>query len=117
MKIAVVTSLCLSCLCARADWKVFSPREEIAPMCEMRPGRHGSNALHVSSGGNTAAFGGWRHEFTDIAGGESYCFTAWDCAENVEVSPRAPIARPGRVGAGGKGPGPPGFSVECAGRK
>src|SRR2546425_12264294 len=114
MKIAVVTSLCLSCLCARADWKVFSPREEIAPMCERRPGRHASNALHVSSGGNTAAFGGWRHEFTDIAGGQSYRFTAWYRAENVEFPRRSLIARLEWLDERGKAVRPPDYPIDVA---
>ena len=53
MKAAALIGLCLSSLVAKADWQPFAPRAEIAPVCETKAnaGRHGSNALHVSSGG------------------------------------------------------------------
>src|SRR5688572_545030 len=95
MKTIALALLCLPCLVARAEWKSFSPRAEIAPVCELKAkaGRNGGQALHISSGGNAAAFGGWKREFKDISGGQNYQFTAWYRAKKVENDRRSVIAR------------------------
>src|SRR5688572_2226911 len=98
--------LSLSCLSALADWKPFAPRSEIAPVCELKKG------LHISSGGNEAAFGGWKREFTDIKGGENYRFTASFRTRNVEHPRRSVIARLEWQDERGKAVRPPDYAID-----
>ena len=116
MRAAVIGFLFLPALCARAEWQSFAPRDEIAPVCEMKAneGRHGSNALHISSGGNEAAFGGWKRQFNDIKGGETYRFTGWFRPEKIEHPRRSVIARLEWQDERGKAVRPPDYPIDVA---
>ena len=116
MKAAVIGFLFLSAVLARAEWKPFSPREEIAPVCDLKvnAGRHGSNALHISSAGNEAVFGGWKREFNEIKGGGTYRFTAWFRPEKVEYPRRSIIARLEWQDERGKAVRPPDYPIDVA---
>jgi predicted amidohydrolase len=115
MKALVALFLCLVSVVAHAEWQPFSPREEIAPLCDIKAnaGRSGSNALHISSGGNEAAFGGWRREFDNIKGGENYRFTATFQTKNVEHPRRSVIARLEWQDEKGKAVRPPDYAIDA----
>lgn len=116
MKAVAIGLFFSSAIFLRAEWQPFAPREEIAPGCEMKAnvGRHGSKALHISSGGNEAAFGGWKREFTDIKAGEGYRFTAWFRPENIEYPRRSVIARLEWQDERGKVIRPPDYPIDVA---
>ena len=97
---------CLSCVASLAEWRPFAPRSEIAPTCEMK------NGLHISSGGNEAAFGGWKREFSDIKGGENYRFTALFRTRKVEHPRRSVIARLEWLDEHGKALRPPDYAID-----
>ena len=98
--------LCVSYVAALAEWKPFAPRAEIAPICEMK------NGLHISSGGNEAAFGGWKRDFADIKGGENYRFTAAFRTKKVEHPRRSVIARLEWQDERGKAVRPPDYAID-----
>jgi predicted amidohydrolase len=95
-------------------WSTFAPRDEIAPKCEVEEssGRHGGAALRISSGGDAAAFGGWRKRIEGLKGGRTYRFSGWYRTDAVAQERRSVIARLQPLDAAGKTVRPPDFALD-----
>ncbi|WCJ58480.1 carbon-nitrogen hydrolase family protein [Fontisphaera persica] len=98
-----------------AGWRPFSPRDETRPLCTVarRGGRSGS-ALQIASGGNLAAFGGWRTEIQGLTGGAVYQFSAWCRTTGVPLERRSVIARLEWQDARGRQARPPDYAIDTA---
>ncbi|MCX8156698.1 MAG: carbon-nitrogen hydrolase family protein [Verrucomicrobiae bacterium] len=96
-------------------WRPFTPREETRPQCRVlaEGGRSGS-ALQIESGGNLAAFGGWRTEIKGLKGGAVYRFSAWYRARGVALERRSVIGRLEWLDARGRQARPPDYALDVA---
>src|SRR3974390_1783465 len=86
------------------EWKVWSPRPEIAPRGvfeEVRPGS-GSGARALSGPRNPAVFGGWERTVRGVEPEEWYRFEARYRAQGLEHASRQVVPRLDWVDAGGK---------------
>ncbi|MDO8543887.1 MAG: carbon-nitrogen hydrolase family protein [Opitutaceae bacterium] len=79
---------------AAADWKPWSPRDEISPQFSFDPagGRNGGGALKLAAR-LPSDFGAWRRQIPNLRGGTTYRFAAWYRASGVENERRSVIAR------------------------
>ncbi len=92
-------------------WSTTSPREGIAPRFEVAAGagRAGSGALAIQGGGNAAAVGSWRRDWSPVRAGVTYRFTAWRRAEGVAYPTRSLTARLVWLDARGQPARPPDY--------
>ena len=97
-----------------ADWRSFSPREEIAPDCkrDSSVGRSAKGSLRISTANRPGAFGGWQTLVGNINGGEAYRFAAWYRARKVGHERRSVIARLEWLDSRGKSVRPPDYALD-----
>lgn len=99
-----------------AGWEAWSPRTEIAPRTDNdnRGGRSGGPALRIASGGNPAAYGGWRKRIETVTPGKTYRFTAWYRTRDVPQKQLSVAARLDWLTEKGQRARPPDYAAEAA---
>lgn len=77
-----------------ADWKRWSPRDEIAPEFSLAAGKghDGRDALQITSR-SAFEFGAWRTTLSGVKPGQAYRFEAWYRCEHVANEQRSVSAR------------------------
>src|SRR5688500_18064967 len=86
-----------------ADWKRWSPRDEIMPQFAFDPkgGREGRGALKITARA-ASDFGAWRSTLGNLRAGQAYRFNAWYRTQSIENERHSVIARLQWLDANGK---------------
>ncbi len=97
---------------ALSEWKIWSPRAEIAPAGEVDAAcyRTAPDALRLTGNGDTAVYGGWQRAVGRIEPGAWYRFTAWRRTAGMARPPMQTAARLGWLTAAGIKAGEPDYA-------
>ncbi len=107
MRRLAACALAVAAIALGDDWKLWTPRPEIAPV--------GSGELVLEGGGNPAVFGGWERLFPDVRPGGWYRLEVRYRASGLDYEPLQVPVRLDWVAQGGGRAGAPDYAWRVTG--
>jgi predicted amidohydrolase len=105
MRRFVFLALMPAAVAAAGDWKLWTPRAEIAPVHQQL-----GDELVLEGGGNPAVFGGWERTFADVKPGQWYRFEVRYKSSGLDYEPLQVPVRLDWLRASGERAGQPDYA-------